>query len=319
MISYGLFQKKSAWKMYAKAQNVDFEISNFISAQIDKYQTALKHADDENDVNVYDFIDEEYHELYDASEKYQGIVSSKSIHPCAYLIYDKDIREEIGVIKVKSDTSKKEVMVCLMDGSAAEKFKYLKNDILKVDVVLFFYKIAEKIKQPIPTEYELRKLCDGNEKVWDIYKNGMTLGVNQVEKEGTRLKAMRYKPRNIAETCAFVAGIRPSFQTMYKTFENREKFEYGIRTFDKIIQDTGLDSSFMLYQETIMAVLSYAGFPDDMTYDIIKAISKQDAFDYCQSNGLGYLHISDEVCSEYQSTKGRYFNEKIDYYQIQFN
>jgi hypothetical protein len=52
---------------------------------------------------------------------------------------------------------------------------------------------------------------------------------------------------------------------------------------------------------------------------IIKAISKQDAFDYCQSNGLGYLHISDEVCSEYQSTKGRYFNEKIDYYQIQFN
>jgi DNA polymerase III alpha subunit len=62
---------------------------------------------------------------------------------------------------------------------------------------------------------------------------------------------------------------------MYHIFEAREYFEYGIPTFDKIVQSTGVDSSFILYQETIMAVLAFAGFPQDETYDIIKAISKK--------------------------------------------
>lgn len=277
MIAYGTFKKKSAFKMYAKSQDIDFELANLISSQIEKYEQALKHAsdDDAEEVNVYDFIDKEFHEIYDKSTIYQGIIASKATHPCAWLIYDKDIREEIGVIKVKSDSTKKETMVCLMDGLAAEKFKYLKNDLLKVDVVKFFYQIAKKVGEEIPTESELIKLCENNSKVWDIYASGFTLGVNQVEKDNTKQKAMRYQPRNIAEVCAFVAGIRPSFQSMYNIFESRKKFEYGIKTFDKIIQDTGLESSFMLYQETVMAVLSFAGFPDDKTYDIIKAISKK--------------------------------------------
>ena len=57
--------------------------------------------------------------------------------------------------------------------------------------------------------------------------------------------------------------------------EKREDFKYNIPTFDKIIRDTGVGASFILYQETIMAVLSFAGFEDEKTYDIIKAISKK--------------------------------------------
>lgn len=202
-------------------------------------------------------------------------VDNHIVHNCAWLIYDKDIREEIGLILLVSESTGKRTLACLMDGLSAEQFKFLKNDLLKVDVVKLAYKIAEKIGKPMPTENELIMLCDGNKKVWDIYANGWTVGVNQVEKEGTTKKVMRYKPQNIAELCAFIAGIRPSFQSMYKTFEKREHFEYGIPTFDKIIQDTGLSSSFILYQETIMAVLGFAGFPQDETYDIIKSISKK--------------------------------------------
>ena len=86
---------------------------------------------------------------------------------------------------------------------------------------------------------------------------------------------MRFKPKNIYELCQFVAGIRPSFQTMYKTLESRTHFDYGIKAFDDLLQDKYCDSSFILYQESLMKVLGFAGFPMGETYTIIKAISKK--------------------------------------------
>lgn len=277
MIAYGTFKTKSAFKMYAKAQDVDFEVANKISDQLKKYEKDLNNAEeDEKDlIDVYDYVDKEFHEIYNKSIRYQGIISDKKPHPCGHLIYNKDIREEIGLIKVKTESTKKETIVCLLDGESAEKFKFLKNDLLKVDVAKLNFLISKRIDKKIPTQNQLIKLCEDNDKVWNIYKKGLTVGINQVEKKSTTKKMMKYKANNINELCHFIAGIRPSFKSMYKIFEDRKYFEYGIPSFDKIIQSTGLDSSFVLYQETIMAVLSFAGFEDDKTYDIIKAISKK--------------------------------------------
>jgi len=279
MIAYGTFKKKSAWKMYAKAKDVDFEIANKISNQIGKYEEELKYTDDDekDTVDVYDFIDKEYHKIYEDSIIYQGIISSKSIHPCAHLIYDFDIREEIGLIKVKSETTKKEYIVCLMDGNSAEQFKFMKNDLLKVDVVKLLYLLQEKTGFQIPTQNDIINICDGDEKVWNIYSNGCTLGVNQYEKSSTALKGMSYKPKNISDSCSFIAGIRPAFKSMYHLFEKREDFSYGIPSFDKIIRDCGVDASWVLYQEILMATLAFSDFPQSETYDIIKAISKKRA------------------------------------------
>lgn len=301
MIAFGTFKAKSAWKMYAKVAEINFSIANDVSKQIQKYEKDLAHVgEDERDtISIYDYIQPEYHDIYNNSLIYQGIISDKKPHPCAYLIYDKDIREEIGLIRVKSESSKKETIVCLMDGNAAERYKFLKNDLLKVDVVHFFYEISKKIKKNIPSERELIELTNDNQKVWNIYKNGLTLGVNQVEKDGTKEKVMKYAPQNIAEICAFIAAIRPSFRSMYSIFESREYFEYGIPSFDKLIQSTGLDSSFMLYQETIMAVLAFAGFPEDETYSIIKWVSKKKQDKIAQikpklMNGLIDIFVRDD-------------------------
>lgn len=277
MIAYGTFKKRSAFKMYAKAKNVDFQIANDISSQIGKYEKDLSYLeDDEKDtISILDYIDEKYYNTYEESIIYQGIIADKKPHPCGYLIYNGNIREEIGLIKVKTESTGAEVMVCLMDGKSAEDFKFLKNDLLKVDVAKTNYIMAQKANIKSLTQDELISLTNNNNKVWDIYANGYTVGINQVEKENTKKKVMKYKPKNIEQLCAFIAGIRPSFKSMYKIFENREHFSYDIPSFDKVIKDTGVDESFILYQETIMAVLSFAGFQNDETYGIIKAISKK--------------------------------------------
>lgn len=271
MSAYGTFSHKAAWKLFARAKDIEFSLANNVSSQIEKYEMELKHTseDEKDEVNIMDFIDEEYHEIFEESKKYLGIVSDSKIHPCAYLLYQKDIKEEIGIIKIKDH-------ICtIMDGLWAENYKFLKNDLLKVSVVDLIYKVYDRIgiaPHPFP---ELQEMCKGDKKVWDVYKNAWTMGINQVEQKSTSGRVAKYGPKNISELSAFVASVRPGFKSNYKQFEAREPFSYGIPSLDNIIQTEEFPQSYLLYQENCMQVLAYAGIPINQTYEIIKNIAKK--------------------------------------------
>lgn len=271
MIAYGTYKPKAAWKMFAKAKCVPFDVANKVSEQITRYDTALKHADedDKDTIDIYDFIDGKYHEIYEKSIEYQGIVVSSSIHPCSHLIYLGDIRREIGLVRAKDN------LVCLMDGKWAEEYKFLKNDLLKVSVWDLLDKVYKRIGIPRHSIRELLEITNNDEKTWGIYKSGCTLGINQVERQGTRQRVMKYAPHNITELSTFVAAIRPGFKSMYSIFESRRPFSYGIKALDSLIQTKEMPNSFICFQEQSMAILNYAGIPMSLCYEVIKNIAKK--------------------------------------------
>lgn len=277
MIAFGTFRRAAAFKLYARAKKLDFTIANNISQQLKKYEEAVKYAEDDekDEIDVYEYIEEEYHSYIQNSEIYMGIISDKKKAPCAYLIYQGNIREEIGLIKCKSETTNKEYITTVIDGAVAEKYKFLKNDLLKVDVVLLIDAIFKRANAKHLTVNELMEVVKDNKKVWDIYSKGYTVGINQCEKSSTTNKVMNYKPQNVSQLSAFIAAIRPAFKSMYKKFESKEPFSYGIKAFDNIIQTKEFPQSFILYQEQTMNTLSYAGFPIDECYGIIKSIAKK--------------------------------------------
>lgn len=296
MVAYGTMQKSAAWKLYAKSQGISFEIANAVSEQIKKYETAVKHApeDEKDDINVFDYIDKEFHEIYEKSKDYLGLVTSWSIAPCSYLLYEGSIRKEIGLVKVKDH------LCCLMDGHWAEACHFLKNDLLKVSVVDLIYRAYYRIGIEPPTVTELLKMCPPDDKAWEIYEKGCTLGINQCEQTGTASRVTKYKPKNISELGAFVAAIRPGFKSMYKTFEERKPFAYGVKAFDELIQTDEMPSSFLLYQEQEMAALNYAGIDMSDCYTAIKNIAKKRAdkvLAYKEKfiNGFSQVMIEDEL------------------------
>lgn len=271
MISYGTMQVSAAWKLYAKSQGVPYETANTVSNQIKKYENALKHADedDKDDIDVNDYITREYRNIFAKSADYQGIISSWSIAPCSYLLYQGSIRKEIGLVRIKDH------LCCLMDGKWAESCHFLKNDLLKVAVVELIYRAYERIGMTPPPERELRAMCPPDDPCWKLYATGCTVSLNQVEKAGTSARASAYKPTNISELSAFVAAIRPGFKSMYKIFESRDPFEYGVSAFDQILQTPEMPNSFCLYQEQEMLALNYAGIPMSECYTAIKNIAKK--------------------------------------------
>lgn len=271
MLAYGTQKASAAWKMFAKSQNIDFATANEVSAQIKRYENKLHTVDEEekDTIDIMDYIDKRFHDVYLRSTEYQGIITSWSPAPCAFLLYQGSIRRKIGLVKIKDR------ICCAMDGHWAEKNHFLKNDLLRVAVVDLINKGYTRAGLKVPTVNELLAMCPPEDPVWDIYRKGCTLGINQVEQPGTASRVGVYAPTNISELCAFIAAIRPGFKSMYKIFESRQDFSYNVKPFDDLLRTEELPQSFCLYQEQQMAVLNYAGFPMSECYAAIKNIAKK--------------------------------------------
>ena len=275
LLALGTLKFKAAWKMYARAYNVEPDTANEVSKQIDRYETAKKHAEDGETVDIHKYIDPKYQKLVDGCQKYLGIYDTAKGHPCATVAFDGDIEEEIGISLCKSEATGKEVLVANIESGTIDAFGYLKQDYLIVDSIGLTYDIYKEAGIEPFTVNQLLEKIEHDDATWQIYADGYTQCVNQCEQPKSTQKVMRYKPKNIAELTQFIAAIRPSFQSMYQTFEQRQHFDYGIKALDNLLQDEYCSSSFILYQESLMKVLGFAGFPMSETYTIIKAISKK--------------------------------------------
>ena len=275
LLALGTLKFKAAWKMYARAYNVESDTANEVSKQIDRYETAKKHAEDGETVDIHKYIEPKYQELVDGCKKYLGIYDTAKGHPCGCLCYEGDIESDIGISLCKSEATGKEVLVANIESGTIDAFGYLKQDYLIVDSIGLTYDIYKEAGiEPFTVNQLLEKIAH-DDATWQIYADGYTQCVNQCEQPKSTQKVMRYKPKNIAELTQFIAAIRPSFQSMYQTFEQRQHFDYGIKALDDLLQDEYCSSSFILYQESLMKVLGFAGFPMSETYTIIKAISKK--------------------------------------------
>lgn len=247
MISYKPLQESSAFRLWCKA-------SGF---QLSEYDEVAK--DLESYVN-----DRKWANVIEQSKRFRGVVESVAPSPCSFLLLDKPISEEVGLIQVK------DITCCALDGYNCDAWKYLKNDYLCVLVWDLISKTYESIGQPIDTIDTLLSKCD--DKVWQLYANGITTTINQADSDFDKQILKRYKPRNLAELSAYVAGIRPGFASLLDNFVERKPYSTGVSALDDLLEDS---FHYLMYQESIMKFLVWLGIEEKETYDIIKKIAKK--------------------------------------------
>ena len=291
MIAYSKAKTSAAFKLLARARNLDFETANEVSKQIKAYELARKHAiennsddpdyDVDDDIKIEDYVSFEYIDLINDSKKYQGIITGITPHPCGHITYHSDLREDIGIVRVKARTGNKEPKFCAyIDGATADKINYVKSDLLRVDVVKVIDETFKRVHQPVMPVDELLAKIKNNQDVWDLYAKGYTQGLNQCEREASTKKCMEFKPKNIVELASFIASIRPGFKSMGPTFWSRTPFQYGIQSLDDLLKMHGLtgpirDSSFLIYDEQLLKLLIAGDIPPAEAYAVLKAIKKK--------------------------------------------
>ena len=247
MVSYKPLQESSAFRLWCKA-------SGF---QLSEYDEVAK--DLESYVN-----DRKWSKVIEQSKRFRGVIESVAPSPCSFLLLDKPISEEVGLIQVK------DITCCALDGYNCDAWKYLKNDYLCVLVWDLISKTYESIGQPIDTIDTLLSKC--NDKVWQLYADGMTTTINQADSDFDKQILKRYKPRSLAELSAYVAGIRPGFASLLDNFVERKPYSTGVSALDDLLEDS---FHYLMYQESIMKFLVWLGIEEKETYDIIKKIAKK--------------------------------------------
>ena len=251
MVAYKPLQESSAFRLWCKANGY----------HIDEYDEIAK--DLENHLE-----DKRWKEIIEGSKIFRGVIESIAPSPCSFLLLDKPIPDEIGLIRVGNANN--HVMCCALDGYNCDVYKYLKNDYLTVKVYEIIDKVYKLIGKPIDDIDTLIENCD--DKVWDIYSNALTTTINQSDSDFGKQTLKRYKPTSLAEMSAWVAAIRPGFASLLNTFLDRLPYSTGVNELDSILEDS---FHFMMYQESIMKYLVWLGIEEKDTYDIIKKIAKK--------------------------------------------
>lgn len=247
MYALGTMKESSAFRNLCRAYDIPMDEYNEIGKNLDTYRN-----------------DKKWKPIIDEAQKYIGTIESISPSPCSFVLSNKPLSKELGLIRVGN-----ELCACI-DGYTSDVWKYLKNDYLTVSIWKIISKFYQTISEPIPNIRELLQRLDNG--TWKLYEDGVTATLNQADTDISTSMLKRYKPKTDAEMSAFVAAIRPGFASLVNTFLDRKPYSTGVKEIDELLQPS---YHFMLYQESIMAFLVWCGMKEDHTYDIIKKISKK--------------------------------------------
>ena len=246
MVAYGTMKLSEAFRNVCRSHEIPFDDYNNIAKSIETV------------------VPNEWKEYVDEANKYVGTIISASVHPCAHLLLNEDIRAEIGVVRLGDN-------ICtLITSNEADGWKYLKNDYLIVTVWDIISKVFNMIDKPIMTIKELLNNID--EKVWKLFDNGLTCTLNQVDGQWATDLLMKFKPRTVEELSMFVAAIRPSFESLRDDFIDRKPYTTGSKYLDELFSNT---YNRCCFQENIMKYFEWLGVSPADSIGIIKKISKK--------------------------------------------
>ena len=247
MIAYKPLQESSAFRLWCKANDMHISEYDDIAKNLEQYEN-----------------DPQWSKLIEDSKVFRGVVESVAPSPCSFLLSNDKISEIVGLVKVGDE------ICCCLDGYNCDVYKYLKNDYLTVTVYRIIDEVYKLIGRPIDDIRTLIENCD--DKVWDLYANGITTTINQADSDFDKQILKRYKPKNLAELSAYVAAIRPGFASLLNNFVERQPYTTGVKDLDDILEDS---FHYLIYQESIMKYLVWLGIEEKGTYDIIKKIAKK--------------------------------------------
>ena len=259
MIAYGTMKDGEAFRNVCRSHGLSYDEYNEVAKNIENYKN-----------------DEKWQPYIDEAKKYIGAIVSASVHPCAHLLMNADIREELGIVRIGN------ALCVMITSSEADEYKYLKNDYLIVSCWKLIAETFDMIGQPIMPIKELLDNID--DKVWDLYKNGLTCTLNQCDGDWATRLLTEYQVKNLAEIAMFVACIRPSFNSWRDKFINREEYSTGSKDLDNVLSST---NAYILFQENLMQYFDWLGVTPSESIGLIKKISKkkihQEDFDNLES------------------------------------
>ena len=251
IITYGTMAAKMAIKDVARVRDLPLAEANALAKLVpDKPGTTLQKAFDEvPELNTISKGNDEQAKVLRMAKKLEGSVRNTGIHAAGVIIAPEDITNFIPVSTSKDSN----LLVTQFDGKVIEDAGMLKMDFLGLKTLTIIKDAISLIKKNKGVDIDIDEIDMEDQKTYELYQRGDTIGTFQFESPGMRKYLQVLKPNNIEDLIAMNALYRPGPMEFIPNFIDRkhgkEEVNYPHELLEEILQNT---YGIMVYQEQIM-------------------------------------------------------------------
>ena len=190
------------------------------------------------------------------AETLEGSVRNTGIHAAGVIIAPDKLTNYIPIGTAKDA----ELYVTQFDGKVIEDAGMLKMDFLGLKTLSILKTAIGYVEENHGKEYDLDDIPLDDEKTFEMFKKGATVGIFQFESDGMRKYLKQLKPSKVDDLIAMNALYRPGpmqfIPDYIKRKHGQEDVEYDHEDLIDILEPT---YGIMIYQEQIMMVAQRMG------------------------------------------------------------
>jgi DNA polymerase-3 subunit alpha len=179
----------------------------------------------------------------------EGSVRNTGIHACGVIITPSDITNYVPVALAKDSN----MYVTQFDNSVVESAGLLKMDFLGLKTLTLIKHTVKIVKARHGVELDPENFPLDDEKTYELFQRGETVGIFQYESPGMQKHMRSLKPTVFADLIAMNALYRPGPMEYIPSFINRkhgtEEIEYDLPEMEEYLAET---YGITVYQEQVM-------------------------------------------------------------------
>jgi DNA polymerase-3 subunit alpha len=207
----------------------------------------------------------------------EGSVRNTGVHACGIIIGRDELTQYIPLCISRDKDTNEEFRVTQYEGSEVEDVGLLKMDFLGLKTLSIIKEALDNIKLRRNIDLDIDTIPFDDEKTYELYSKGETVGTFQFESDGMRKWLKQLKPNKFEDLIAMNALYRPGPMDYIPDFVARKHGKVAI-TYDIAEQSEYLEDTYgiTVYQEQVMLLSqSLAGFTKGEADSLRKAMGKK--------------------------------------------
>jgi len=186
------------------------------------------------------------------SKQLYGRIRQAGIHASGIVISKKPIYEIIPVIINRN--SEEKILVAQPEYEYCEKLGLVKIDILGLKTLSLISRVTSKLKSKF-IDLDLSKIHYNDQRVFDLFRKGLTTGVFQFESEGIKSYLKRLLPDKLDDIVALNALYRPGPLNEIDKYIDRKHGKEAVTYLDTRLEEILKETyGIIVYQEQIMNI-----------------------------------------------------------------
>ncbi len=258
IVTYGTMKAKTAIRDVGRVLGVPlFEVDritkmfpdNPMLTEFDNVLDPEKNSESAEEIGkLFEHEDPRIHKMMKYARTLEGSARQTGVHAAGVIIAPDEISEYVPVA-----LSKDKELITQYDGPNTEKCGLLKMDFLGLTTLSILKTAIKYVEQNHGIVYDLDEIAFNDEKTFELFQKGNTVGIFQFESDGMRKYLKQLKPEKLDDLIAMNALYRPGpmqFIPEYIARKNGQKeITYPHPKLEELLKPT---YGIMVYQEQIM-------------------------------------------------------------------